>query len=314
MGNKPSEIGMVRARNTLFACLVTMFVSVFAAQDPAYADNSEFAYDLADAIIEVLEDTEWFQELSDSDTSNFRDHFAERFDTFREEFKESSANDDRSLLQRQLDSLAESAPDLHEVLDSSGYEKMEHLEKYRTLVPLLRENRWGMDDSSTLVNTLDRIEELLDSVSSTAVRGFLLRIVGQGADRLMYHYSSALNRVASHDARRERISVVADQLPIITGDYFSCSDKAHSSLNGCFAGSAQEYFENEIVLIVNVLENYEKDKNAIKEWRRRFSFDPYDEKLEKCTGTYSDEIVLCADAMGKAAEDTLTKVHQNTDD
>lgn len=313
MSYKPTWIGIVIGRHTLLACLMTVFVSVSVAQEPAKTGSSEFGYRLFDALLPILEDNERFQELSDSEISNFRDEFAKAYSSFHEESKKARANDDRTLLQRQLDSLAEHAPDLHQILDSSGYEQMGPIEKYRTFVPLLREKRWGMEDSSTMVNTLDRIEEQLDSVSSTAVRGFVLRIVGQGAERLMNQYSSTLLRVASHEASKERISVVADHLPIITGDYFSCSERAQSSMNGCFAGSVQEYFEKEIVPLVKVLENYEKDKNAIKEWRRRYSIEPYDEKLEECRWSFSDDIVLCADALGEAAKKGMKEISSEVD-
>lgn len=182
---------------------------------------------------------------------------------------------------------------------------MKPVEKYRTLIPLLREKRWGMDDSSHIVDTLNRIEQLVSTTSDESVIGHVDRVVGLGVDKLLSYFVSDLWRVVRQEEYIQGFEKFADTHPEITTAFFTCTSSASTDRAECFSQCENEYFEDEIVGIIEVLQEPDEHVLAIAKWQGRHFLKVsigLSEKLRRCGTSHWEASTLCNEALVEATE------------
>ncbi len=284
------------------ACITIVLASGCSRQEETQPRERDWIDDAIDGLVTQLEEEGIYQPQDSSHDRYVRDELKKRFREQFEESKEAFVNDDRTLMQRQLDSLNEHAPDLSDVLISAGFEQMRPVAKYRTLVPLLREQRWGMDDSSHVVDTLNRIEQLMSTTSDTLVIRYVDRVVSTGINKLLAHFVEELQGTAWLEEHIQSIEKYAVAFPDVTSAFFTCTNGARIDRAKCFSRCENAYFESEIVGIVNVLEKPEENAEEMRKWRGTYSREArnrIDEQLTNCRTPYWDAVVMCYDALDK---------------
>ena len=257
--------------------------------------------DMIVAFVTQLEEDGIYQPQSVAEDQHVRNEIARLYRAHTGE----SPEDKRMLLQFQLEQLSKYAPEIHEILHSSGYEQMKPVEKYRTLIPLLREQRWGVGDSSHIVDTLDRIEQLLNATSDEAVIEYVERIVGLGVDKLLFYFVSDLARIAWREEHIQGFEKFADTHPDITTAFFMCTNSASTDRAECFLQCENEYFEDEIVGIIEVLQKPDEHVVAIAKWQGRHFLRTsikLSEKLRKCRTSHWEASILCNEALVETTE------------
>lgn len=287
--------------------MALLFASGCARQEPSFSSKQDWIDDFIDSLVTDLEETGkgLFQEKDSPHYPDARHRLSTRIKSVIRENQETWANDDRTLTQRQLDSLSQHAPELLDVLSTSGFVHLSPVEKYRTLVPLLREQRWGMEDSSHVVDTLNRIEQLMDTTSDGLLINYTNRVVSVGANILLSQFVLELERTAWLEESIQRVESVADIFPDTATSFLTCTSDAGTERAGCFSRCESTYFEDEVVGIIDVLENPEEHLEAIRKWRSpyfRKESKKFDELLMTCRTSHWNAIGLCYDALEVAAE------------
>ena len=296
------------------ACIALVLTSACTPREqsptePVPSIERDRVDDMIVAFVTELEEGGLYQPQSVSQDQHVRNELAKWFRASTGE----STEDKRIVLQFQLEQLSEYAPEIHEVLHLAGFEQMKPVDKYRTLIPLLREQRWGMDDSSHIVDTLNRIEQLVSTTSDESVIGHVDRIVGLGVDKLLRYFVLDLWRVAGQEEHIQGFEKFADTHPDITTAFFTCTNGARTDRAECFSRCENEYFENEIVGIIEVLENPDEHTLVIAKWRGHHFVKEsikLHEKLTKCRTTHEDAIRLCYATL---VEDSEQALHQVSD-
>lgn len=301
------------AKFVVLTCIALLFASGCARQEPSFSSKQDWIDDFIDSLVTDLEETGkgLFQEEDSLHYSDARHKLSTRIKSVIEENQRAWANDDRTSIQRQLDSLREHAPDLFDVLRASGFDDMSPVEKYRTLVPLLREHRWGIEDSSHVVDTLNRIEQLLDTTSDGLLISYTDRVVSVGVNNLLSQYVLELERTAWLEESVQRVESVADIFPDTATTFLTCTSGAATERAGCFSRCESTYFEDEVVGIIDVLENPDKHVEAIRKWRSpyfRKESKKFDDLLMTCRTSHWDAIGLCYDTLAIAAEEFKPQV------
>lgn len=303
---------MNKVAKTMFAGLLTVacIALVLASactppeqttSEPAPSIERDEVDDLMVRLVTQFEEGGLYQPQSVSQDQHIRNELAR---LYRAHIGE-SAEDKRVVLQFQLEQLSKHAPEIHEILHSSGFEQMKPLEKYRTLIPLLREQRWGMDDSSHIIDTLNRIEQLLTTTSDESVIGHVDRIVGLGVDKLLSYFVSDLYRITRQKEQIQQIEKYADTHPDITTAFFTCTNGSRTARAECSSRCENEYFEDNIVGLIKVLENPDDHVIAIAKWKGRYfqsTSIKLSEKLRKCGTSHWEASILCWEALIEASE------------
>ena len=303
---------MNKVAKTMFARLLTVaciaLMLAFACTPPEQTPSEQTSSierdrvdDMMGRFVTQLEEEGLYQPQSVSQDQHLRNELAKWYRAHTGK----SAEDKRVLLQLQLERISELAPEIHEILHSSGFEQMKPLEKYRTLIPLLREQRWGMDDSSYIVDTLNRIEQLVTTTSDESVIGHVDRIVGLGVDKMIWYFVSDLNQIALLEENIQKVEEFADTHPEIRAAFFTCTNGASTDRAECYSQCENEYFENEIVGVIEVLENPDEHVMAIAKWQGHHLVSEsikFHEKLTKCLTSHWDAVVPCHEALAEASE------------
>lgn len=305
------------ARLITVACIALVLISACTPREQSPREQTPIEQspsierdsvdDMIVALVTQLEERGIYQPQSVAEDQHVRDEIARLFRAHTGE----SAEDKRIVLQFQLEQLSEYAPEIHEVLHLAGFEQMKPVEKYRTLIPLLREQRWGMEDSSHIVDTLNRIEQLVNTTSDESVISHVDRIVGLGVDKMLRYFVLDLSQDAWREVHIQGFEKFTNTHPDITTAFFTCTNSARANRAECFSRCENEYFENEIVGIIEVLENPDEHALVIAKWRGhhfvRESIKLH-EKLTKCRTTHEDAIRLCYATLVEDSEQALHQV------
>lgn len=211
-----------------------------------------------------------------------------------------SRDEVQSRLQRlQLDTLKRHAPDIYNALRAAGWEHLDAIEKYRVLVPLLR-NKWGAEDSSKTLSTLNIVEQGLLDLDDKVTAALALEIVEVGVKTLLNRFVLALLLDHSFDAAYERFNKVNHVFPKEIGDFFVCYKTSKTDRDSCFVRLESDFFSTEISSLREVVENPEESFELIRKWRGSYSarlWVAYDEKLNSCTTQLFRETTECNDSL-----------------